>query len=187
MPYEKPNHEDYDQPTFTEPVPDVYAECSRVLAAWRAKRRPWPAGMPAELAEAARWWVDTMQEPYDHASERPRRVAVSGQIGGSRIEAPYANRVKNTLRTFLRLPESCQRIVCAARQDEIWWRGEHEHRVEVENGVVSFVWSFTDILREYERQKELGSAKYRVEAIRRMKAMPVGKRLPYDKRKMDKT
>lgn len=122
-----------------------------------------------------------MQEPYDDATERPRLVACAGQQMGERWISVYADRVANNLRTFLRLKPGRQGIVVAAREDGFWWRGEHEDVLRRnEAGKLEKLWLFTLVLREYERQREIGAAAYRIECVRRMKTLQVCQSLPYD-------
>lgn len=42
----------------------------------------------------------------------------------SSIDWPYANRMINFSRSFLRLDDRCQRYICKAARVKIWWRGE---------------------------------------------------------------
>lgn len=150
-----------------------------MLKRWRLMaRKTLPACMPREDDAAAWWWIG-MQEPYDQRSDQPRQVPIFGKNDEYRIEYPYIKRICQTLTIFLNLPERKQQIVIAAREDGFWWRGEHEDVLS--NGEV--VWQFALVLREYERQQEIGADAYRAECLKRMKAKKAGQALPYDPRK----
>ena len=179
--YDKPNPDQISAPTFTERPPDVYADCRSVLVDWRKQQKPWPRMMDNGIQAAARWWVDEMQEPWNRATEMPRLTSVQGNSDKQRWISPYQDRVVQCLRIFLLLPEARQRIVVAARQDGFWWRGEYETVTDWETG--KKVWCFSLVLREYERQQQMGRDEYRKHAIARMRRMKAGGRLPYDKHK----
>ena len=183
--YDEPNPDETLAPTFTEQPPDVYAECRKVLAGWQKKRKPWPRMMNRNFEAAARWWADEMQEPWNQATEMPRLANVQGNSDKQRWISPYQDRVVLCLRTFLSLPDAKQRIIVAAREDGFWWRGEHEDSwwVNPETKQQEKVWCFLIVLREYERQRELGVEAYRNEALARMRKLRVLKKLPYDKGK----
>lgn len=158
-------------------------ELVKVMAKWLNKSmRRLPALMPQSLPEAARWWM-AMQEPFDKRYDQPRQVPVFGRTDdSSRIDYPYTRRICNTIVTFLRMDTHKQQIVVAAREDGYWWRGEDEDLWRKDaDGKPEKVWLFTTVLREYERQREIGLPAYRMECMKRMRAMNVSKGLPYAK------
>lgn len=158
-------------------------ELVKVMAKWLNKSmRRLPALMPQSLPEAARWWM-AMQEPFNKRYDQPRQVPVFGRTDDSyRIECPYIRRICNTVIIFLRMKPHKQKLVVAAKEDGFWWRGEEEDVWRKgADGKPEKVWLFTNVLREYERQREIGTEAYRLEAVKRMKAMNVSKGLPYDK------
>lgn len=150
------------------PQDNIVPDLVQVLQKWRDQKRPLPEMMPKVLADAARWWI-TMQEPPLMPFELPRQARVVGD-DSQRWEFPYIRRLCITLSAFLRQTSQQQRIIVAAREDGIRWRGEDaEH--------------FALVIAEMERQQQMGTQAYREYAVKRMKAKRVGKGLPYDKGK----
>ena len=68
---------------------------------------------------------------------------------------PYHSRILYTLSIFLRLSVSDQRIVVAAREDGIFWRGD----------TIKF---FMLVIDETQRMRKIGVENYRLESLRRM-------------------
>ena len=155
-----------------------------LLKMWQIKRKRWPQMMPRDLDEAARWWV-WMQEPADPRFEAMQLRPLQGKEETEMSMAfPYIERLRNTLTAFLGMNHTKQTRVVAARQEGFWWRGESEDVWwKNKDGKSERVWSFEVVLREYARQRMIGTVAYQKEAVERMKQMKVSQELPYDKDK----
>ena len=129
--------------------PLVETEINSLLASW-AERNSLPECIPRSLVDE--WWLNMMEPPQPE--ETPRQVPLnSGE--GSRWVCPYHSRILYTLSIFLRLSVSDQRIVVAAREDGIFWRGD----------TIKF---FMLVIDETQRMRKIGVENYRLESLRRM-------------------
>ena len=129
--------------------PLIETEVNAVLTLWMEKNSL-PEFMPRSLADE--WWLN-MMEPAQ-PDEVPRQVPLnSGE--GSRWICPYHNRVLHSLSIFLRRPASEQRVIVAAREDGIFWRGD------------SIIF-FMRVVDETTQMRKVGVENYRLESLRRM-------------------
>lgn len=69
---------------------------------------------------------------------------------------PYAERMKRLTRQYYTLNNDFQQIIQAAREDEVYWRGDE----------MGF---FMTVIDETEKMKSLGAVKYRKRALKMMK------------------
>lgn len=135
-------------PTTPPHVLDVLEDFLRQYA------RPLPEPMPANPRQAAQWWL-AHQKPADERHEAPRTGKSGTWI------CPYHDRVLYTLRRFLSLSPADQRIILAAHEDGISWRGDEMDR-------------FMDIIHEHGEMQRLGVQAYRAEALRKMRGLRMG-------------
>lgn len=163
-------------------VKDPIDELVKIIHSWKLKARrralPLPDIIPRNERDAAMWWV-TMQEPFDERFEKARFRPLVGK-GKQVIDFPYINRLCFTFRIFLNMPTPKQEYVVQVKELGYWWRGEHEDVWSEKDG--KKLWYFELVMREYEKQRDMGPEEYRKDAVARMRAMTtVGGKLPYDK------
>jgi len=95
--------------------PLVEDELNAVIAEF-TKHSPLPNCIPKPLESIAAWWMNIVEPPK--GDERPYRISAGRWI------CPYHNRVRYLLRKFLHLSEPDRRLILAAREENIFWRGE---------------------------------------------------------------
>jgi len=140
-----------------------------ILKSYKLHGGIWPNTMPPVPWDAAMWWIGRQEprKPY----EKTQRILVvdhKEKTERYRIADPYTDHMTITLRKFLRLPAPEQRIILAAWEDGIFWRGEDtEHRWPQFNGRTLF----ENIIHETEIMRAIGVGNYREES--RMKARNV--------------
>ena len=133
--------------------PLVEDELMKIIGAYMA-RKPIPEFMPPAPIDAARWWMD-QQEPAG-PDDKPRQVSIVGDDDNRRWICPYHLRVCETLKRFLSLPLKDQRIILAAREDGIYWRGDE-------------MYFFMLVIAETEKMRKVGVSAYRDESINKLK------------------
>ena len=113
------------------------------------------SGVPntGSVTEFARYWI-TLNEKPDERYESPREVQGIGKESTGWV-CPYHNRLVNTLRVFAKMPHADRRIILAGIDDRVWWRGEPAKQ-------------FIGVIDETHRQRKIGVAVYREEAIRKL-------------------
>ena len=145
---------EYDRP------PMVEDDLIKVLGRYMAYHKL-PDFMPPAPVDAARWWMEQQEQPKD--DERPRQTSIHGGEGRRWI-CPYHMRVSYTLEKFLnQMTEKERRIIMAAGDDNIFWRGEE----------MDF---FMLAIEETGRMRKMGTEAYRIEAIDKMKNSRILKR-----------
>lgn len=70
---------------------------------------------------AAHRWLDLIEKP--NASEAPQKLS-NEKTGRVFFRWPYAERAVYCLLKYLALPAEFQKIIIAAREDGIYWRGD---------------------------------------------------------------
>lgn len=133
--------------------PPKIEESLCLVIAERLARKGLPHEMPQVPIEVAGWWM-TMQEapgPFDN----PHRVPLMGG-DGYRWECPYHRRLEYTLRKFMDMKPDERRMIVAAREDRVYWRGDD-------------IWFFMHVIGETTRMRGMGVATYREESLKRMK------------------
>lgn len=145
----------WNQGKQTEKPPLVEHELMKVLGKYMA-RRQLPYFMPTQPIEAARWWIE-QQEP-GKSDEAPRQVSIPGSDDARRWICPYHNRLVYTLWKFLHQPFADQKLILAAREDKIFWRGDE----------MKF---FMLLIEEVSRMRKIGIDAYRNEALKKMKEL----------------
>ena len=94
--------------------------------------------------------------------DRPVKISVLGKKdGGYRWAWDYSVHVKDCLRIFLTIPTTDQETIKAAREDNIFWRGDD-------------VDQFMLIIDETMRMRDIGVEQYRVECLRNMGRLRMG-------------
>lgn len=122
---------------------------------------PWPSGMPQGPKDAARWWIGIQEPPKD--TEEPREIRKGGETVGFRF--PYIERLMNNLRRFIELDHDKQRLILAAREDRIYWRGDDcETRLEALDGMTPFEL----VISETERAREIGIDQFKGQAAKQI-------------------
>jgi len=130
--------------------------------------------MPPAPTDAARWWIDMQEKPAPH--EAPHRHPVAASNGRDekpkyRWITPYTDRLRDNLRIFLTLTHEQHRLIIAAREDDIYWRGDDvEHRNKYLDGRTAF----ENVIYETERMRKIGVDAYKAEALQRMRKMTRG-------------
>ena len=119
------------------------------------QHRSLPLWLPQIPRDVALWWID-MQEPPSMPADAPRRVSMPGDEG-QRWICPYHERIRHTLRKFLSLHEHDQKIIMAAREDKVFWRGDD----------MPF---FMRVIDETVKMRKMGVEAYRIEALKKMKS-----------------
>ena len=102
--------------------------------------------MPKDENAAVDWFLRLI-EP-EHRTERPQEIRTKT---GAYWRWPYADRVVYMLRGYLAASESLQRLVVAAREDAIYWRGDDEP-------------FFIGVINETEKMRAMGLDEYRRDA-----------------------
>ena len=105
----------------SEPRPDTESLIRDLIEILTATdKAKWPVAMPDEPQAAAEWflWLIADQRPGEQQRQHMNRD------GKYYWRWPYADRARGMLHTFLRGDADLQRLVIAAREDEIFWRGE---------------------------------------------------------------
>lgn len=114
-----------------------------------AARMEHPAhALPTNGDQAVEWFLNLI-EP-EHRTERPKEQSSRKKDGGTWLW-PYAERVKYLLRIYLAAPRELQQVVVAARDDNIFWRGDDYP-------------FFISVIDETEKMRELGFVEYRRQA-----------------------
>lgn len=134
--------------------PAVEDELMKVLGRYMAYRKL-PDFMPPAPIDAARWWMEQQEPPKEE--DRPRQVSVFGANNERRWICPYHQRLSYTLGKFLnRMTPKEQKIILAAREDKIYWRGDE----------IDFLML---VIAETTRMRTMGIESYRIEALDKMK------------------
>lgn len=117
-----------------------------------------PSFIPDNEYAVASWWQDMQEKPT--SLDKPHKVSVPGK-DEYRWESPYVRRLSYTLSKFLSLNENDQRLIIAAKEEDVYWRGDD----------IDF---FMNLVSETQRMRKIGIQKYREECIAKMKKF-VGK------------
>ena len=133
--------------------PPTIEESLCLVISARMARGGLPSEMPLVPIEAAGWWMTMQEKPGSFDS--PRRVPLMGG-DGYRWECPYHRRLEYTLRKFMDMPPKDRRVIVAAREDGVYWRGDDMR-------------FFVSLIGETTRMREMGIEHYRAECIKRMK------------------
>lgn len=140
------------KPDNADRPPLIEDELMKVLGRFMA-HKSLPVFMPPVPIDAARWWIDQQELPKPE--DRPRQVSVVGDEGVRWI-CPYHQRLCYTLAKFLTIPTADQRIILAAREENIFWRGDE-------------MYFFMMVIDETQKMRKMGVAAYREEALKKMK------------------
>lgn len=160
-----PNHLPDERP----PTPEQ--DIINLLHEVRPHIRSWPEGMPRAAQDVPAWWMGH-QRPPEHV-EAPRQIPVVGdgrRSNGQRWHCPYNLRVVTTLHKYIFLPHPAQRIILAAAEDGIYWRGEDciERHPQLDGRTL-----FENTIFETEQLRELGLEAY-VQSLRKRVRRVVG-------------
>lgn len=112
-----------------------------------------PSFLPENEYAVANWWQDMQEKPT--ALDKPHKVSVPGK-DEYRWESPYIRRLSQTLTKFLSLNENDQRLIIAAKEEGVYWRGDE----------INF---FMKVVSETQRMRKMGVQKYREESIGKLK------------------
>jgi len=147
--------ENRDTPVQSGP-PSAEDVLTEVASNWLNSRLVHKAdpGIPRNPRDLASWWMKHQQQP-DHYADRPTQHTKRDQTG-TYWKTPYIDRVKYTLTKFLHEEKDFQRIIIAAAEEGIFWRGDSR----------SF---FMGLIAERDKAKSPG---YKTEAIRKMQSLP---------------
>lgn len=107
--------------------------------------------IPRNPDDLATWWVRHQAPP--HAIDRPTQHT-KRDGSGTFWKSPYVERMKYTLTKFLVQDKDFQRLIIAAAEDGIFWRGDARE-------------FFVSVIVESGKTKQVG---YRAEAIAKMRA-----------------
>jgi len=170
--YRKRNQqEDNGWPASQTPPPTTLDVLTEIISDHTGRR---PQAMPPAPTDAARWWIDMQEKPAPH--EAPHRHPVAASNGRDekpkyRWITPYTDRLRDNLRIFLTLTHEQHRLIIAAREDDIYWRGDDvEHRNKYLDGRTAF----ENVIYETERMRKIGVDAYKAEALQRMRKMTRG-------------
>lgn len=154
---------------ITEPTPKPAAhELADIVRAHAMRRGRLPDGMPVQATDAADWWM--ARQDQARQDETPRKASVPNKRGDTqerhRWITPYNERVTHTLRKFLRIPHTEQRLILAAAEDEIYWRGEDTHHryPQLEGRTL-----FEDIIFGFEKMSGTGTGEYKKSVIQKVR------------------
>ena len=133
--------------------PPTIEESLCLVISARMARGGLPPEMPQVPIEAAGWWMTMQEKPGSFDS--PHRVPLMGG-DGYRWECPYHRRLEYTLRKFMDMKPDERRMIVAAREDRVYWRGDD-------------MYFFMIAIKETMRTREMGIVAYRDESLKRMK------------------
>lgn len=143
--------EKQERPTDQPPL--VEHDLEKVLREYMSWKKL-PEFMPPSPHDAATWWIDMQEKPSQQ--DRPHKVSVVGD-DGFRWICPYHLRISYTLRKFLfAMKEAEQRIIMAAREDGVFWRGDD-------------MYFFMLVIDETQRMRKIGVEAYREESLKKLK------------------
>ncbi len=158
-------------------VPVTVEVLANVVRSHQMARGLIPQGMPMKPQDAARWWVDHQEAQLPH--ERPREIKTAGPKGKSTWQCPYTERLAATFRKFLKLPSHAQRLILAAWEDGIPWRGEGTEDRYAAFGDLTM---FEKVIEETEKFNTMGRTEYidqvRVRYKRTSKQLATGGKKP---------
>jgi len=116
-----------------------------------------PTMMPFQPDLAAEWWVimqERCRKGLPPKGEYPQLLSVPTKYKEDpkkRWDYPYRQRLQQNLRKFLRLPDAQQRLIVAAQEDGIYWRGED---TETRHKALDNRTMFENIIAETEKMRE---------------------------------
>ena len=100
---------------------------------------------------SADWFLKLIQPPQPE--EAPR---IKNYKGDEWWDWPYEARAIFLFRKYMTCDEEFQKFIIAAREDNIYWRGDEPE-------------FFYLVVKEHERMKEMGVEKYQQEALKKLK------------------
>ena len=152
---------------FDKPIRSTDEQLTDILKVWKMKGKRWPNRMPPDTHDAAVWWMG-MQEPRK-TWEKATKIQIPTKHGEPekyRIEDNYAVRVCTNLRIYLHLPADKQRLIIAAHEDGIFWRGEDTETRHPQLGDRTL---FENIIAETEHMRAIGVSEYRRQSREKMR------------------
>lgn len=107
--------------------------------------------IPRDPYDLASWWVNRQAKSsaFDRPTQHTKRDG-----SGTYWKSPYVDRMKYTLTKFLVQDKEFQRLIIAAAEDGIFWRGDSRE-------------FFVSVIAESGKTKQAG---YRSEAIAKMRS-----------------
>lgn len=127
---------------------DVHTELAAILRRHKAEHC-----LPPDPLDAARAWLTVIEKPK--AGEQPQQYSKGERVF---YRWPYAERAVYCLLRFLTLDERGQRLILAAREDEIFWRGDD----------LDF---FRRVIDETFALRDMGVEAYRADASKKLRAL----------------
>lgn len=119
----------------------------------------YPDSLPSNPADAARFWVEKV---IGRRGDGPQLVQSRDKDATQVWRWPWGEMVRLLLARFVRADNVMQRLIIAAAEDEVFWRGEpHDVLVATVN--------------ETELQRMIGADEYRKHAIGKLREALTGK------------
>ena len=128
----------------TEDAPDLMEKLIEFISERKYNRQTWGYNMPTLPEDAANWWKDVMQAP-------PKANEFAHQQNGKWV-FPYLERLIATLRDYVSLPTTDQKIVFGCAEDGVFWRGDN---------LDMFFHNEYSIYNEAMRMRDMGKDEYK--------------------------
>jgi len=115
------------------------------------RSRPRTKDMPDNVFEAVKWFLNLFEVQKSGEGKREVRTGK----GQAYWLWPYADRMKRLTKEFYTLDDEFRTIIQAAREDEVYWRGDE----------MDF---FMSVIDETEKMRKFGIVAYRKQALAQM-------------------
>jgi len=118
------------------------------------RSRPRTKDMPDNVFEAVKWFLNLFEVQKSGEGKREVRTGK----GQPYWLWPYADRMKRLTKEFYTLDDEFRTIIQAAREDEVYWRGDE----------MDF---FMSVIDETEKMRKFGIVAYRKQALAQMRKL----------------
>ena len=136
-----------NQNGYVAEAPDLMETLIELITEWKYNRQTWGYNMPPLPEDAANWWKDVMQPD-------PKANECAHQQNGHWV-FPYLDRLVSTLKAYVLLPLTDQKIIFGCAEDGVHWRGDN---------LDFFFHNERSIYNETMRMRELGKDEYKKSA-----------------------
>jgi len=109
------------------------------------------------------WWLNLIEQQKSY--EKPRKVSSNSSKPDKPVFHwvwPYAEKVKNLLIKYLQSDKKLQKLIQAAREDKIYWRGDDFDM-------------FVNIINETELMRKIGIVEYKKQTKEKLKKLGLKK------------
>jgi len=133
------------------PMPNIGYNLKVWIDDWLEKTNKRGYMMPENSVDAAKWWLETMQEPRRDTERSIKKYRKDGD--GYFWESPYLFRLTDNLKTYITAPALTQKIIFGCAEEKVFWRGDED--------MGYFYHNEHSVYNETKTMKEVGIDEYR--------------------------